>query len=174
MAAPSESFWQRRGALWLYEIFQSCWGPRGLFLIFVALTLCALPVDSFTFFGERTTTIFAFLQRFEYNSLDTRFRYRPTSRTLPDPRIVIVEIDQQSQEVLGKWPFSRTHFATMLDALHNDGATVVAFDVTFDKPDRTADPLRALWAKLEQRRKRAETVDPKLESDVRALPSALD
>jgi hypothetical protein len=87
---------------------------------------------------------------------------------------VIVEIDQQSQEVLGKWPFSRANFATMFDVLHDDGAKVVAFDITFDKPDRTADPVRALWSRLEQRKKNGETIDPKLESEVRALASEYD
>jgi adenylate cyclase len=174
MAAPSVGFWQRRGALGLYELLQSWWRHRVSFFISVLITLGALTLYYFTFFGEETTPIFAFLQRFEYNSLDTRFRSRPSSATPPDPRIVIVEIDQQSQEVLGKWPFSRTHFATALDVLHDDGAKVVAFDVTFDKPDRTADPVRALWSKLEQRRKRGESVDPKLESEVRALAAEFD
>ena len=99
MAAPSEGFWQRRGALGLYELLQSWWRHRVSFLISVAITLAALTLYYFTFFGERTTPIFAFLQRFEYNSLDTRFRYRPASATPPDPRIVIVEIDQQSHSV---------------------------------------------------------------------------
>jgi adenylate cyclase len=174
MAAPSAGFWQRRGALGLYELLLTWWRHRVSFLISVAITLAAMTLYYFTFFGEKTTLIFAFLQRFEYNSLDTRFRYRPASTTPPDPRIVIVEIDQQSQEVLGKWPFSRTHFATMLDALRGDGAKVASFDVTFDKPDRTADPVRALWSKLEQRKKNGETVDPKLESEVRALAAEFD
>ncbi|HKV64121.1 MAG TPA: CHASE2 domain-containing protein [Candidatus Acidoferrum sp.] len=174
MAAPSAGFWQRRGALGLYELLLTWWRHRVSFLISVAITLAAITLYYFTFFGERTTPLFAFLQRFEYNSLDTRFRYRPTSATPPDPRIVIVEIDQQSQEVLGKWPFSRTHFATMLDALREDGAKVASFDVTFDKPDRTADPVRALWFRLEQRKKNGETVDAKLESEVRALAAEFD
>jgi adenylate cyclase len=174
MAAPSEGFWQRRGALGLYELLQSWWRHRVSFIISVGITLGALTLYYFTFFGEKSTPIFAFLQRFEFNSLDTRFRYRPPSATPADPRIVIVEIDQQSQEALGKWPFSRTHFATMLDVLHEDGAKVVAFDITFDKPDRTADPVRALWAKLEQRKKNGETIDPKLEAEIRALAAEFD
>jgi adenylate cyclase len=174
MAAPSEGFWQRRGLFSLYELLQSWWRHRVSFLISVVITLAALTLYYFAFFGERATPIFAFLERFEYDSLDTRFRYRPSNATPPDPGIVIVEIDQQSQEVLGKWPFSRTHFAEMLDALHDDGAKVVSFDITFDKPDRTADPVRALWVKLEERKKRGESIDPKLESEVRALAAEFD
>jgi adenylate cyclase len=174
MAAPSDGFWQRRGLFSLYELLQSWWRHRVSFIISLVITFGALTLYYFTFFGEKSTPIFAFLQRFEYNALDTRFRYRPPSATPSDPRIVIVEIDQQSQEVLGKWPFSRAHFATMLDVLRDDGAKVVAFDITFDKPDRTADPVRALWSKLEQRKKNGERIDPKLASEVRALASEFD
>jgi adenylate cyclase len=174
MAAPSDGFWQRRGFFSLYELLQSWWRHRVSFIISLVVTFGALTLYYFTFFGEKSTPIFAFLQRFEYNALDTRFRYRSPGATPPDPRIVIVEIDQQSQEVLGKWPFSRANFATMLDILHDDGARVVAFDITFDKPDRTADPVRALWSRLEQRKKNGESIDPKLESEVRALASEYD
>ncbi len=110
----------------------------------------------------------------EYNTLDTRFRMRPTAATPPDPRIVIVEIGQKSQEVLGKWPFSLSHFAALLEVLHEGGASVAAFDVTFDKPDRTADRVRALWCELEQRKKAGESIDPKLENEVRNLAAKYD
>jgi adenylate cyclase len=174
MAAPSEGFWQRRGALGLYELLLTWWRHRVSFLISVAITLGAMTLYYFTFFGERTTPIFNFVQRFEYDSLDTRFRYRPRSATPIDPQIVIVDIDQHSQEVLGKWPFSRTHFAGMLDVLHDDGAKVVAFDVTFSKPDQSAAPIRALWAEMEARRKRGEAIDPALSSEVQKLAAQYD
>ena len=174
MAAPSEGFWQRRGVFGLYELLQSWWRHRASFLLSVVITFGSLTLYYFTFFGEHPTPIFQFLQRLEYNTLDTRFRSRPQSATLPDPRLVIVEIDQRSQEELGKWPFSRSHFATLLDALHDDGAKVVAFDITFDKPDRTADPVRALWAKLEQRKKSGQAIDRQLEREVRSLAVEFD
>ena len=174
MSTSSEGFWQRRSLFGIYELLQTWWRHRVSFILSIAITLAALTLYYFTFLGEKSTPLFAFLQRFEYNSLDTRFRYRPSSATPPDARIVIVDIDQQSQEVLGKWPFSRKHFASMLDVLRNDGAKVVSFDITFDQPDRTADPLRDLLAKLEERKKRGEAIDPKLESEVRALVEQYD
>src|SRR5205823_2744356 len=91
-----------------------------------------------------------------------------------DPRIVIVDIDQHSQEVLGKWPFSRSHFARMLDVLREDGAKVAAFDVTFSKADQSAAPIRALWAEVESRKNRGEQVDPVLSAEVRKLAAAYD
>src|SRR5271168_3226896 len=137
MAAPSGGWWQGRGGFGLYELLQSWWRHRVSFVISLCVSAAALTLYCFTFFGERPTPIFEFLQRLEYDSLDTRFRYRPQSKSPPDPRIMIVDIDQRSQEVLGKWPFSRSNFAKMLDVLREDGAKVVAFDITFDKPDQT-------------------------------------
>ncbi len=169
MAAPSGGWWQRRGGFGLYELLQSWWRHRVSFVISLVTTLLALSIYYVTFLGERSTPIFVFLQRLEYDSLDTRFRYRPAKATPADPRIVIVDVDQHSQEVLGKWPFSRTHFAKMLDVLRQDGAKVVAFDITFDKPDQTVTLLRKIWTDLETRKKNGEPVDPKYENWLQQL-----
>ncbi len=158
----------------IYELLLSWWRHRASFLISLGITLGALALYYFAFFGERPTPLLQFLQRLELSTLDTRFQARPTYATPYDPHIVIVDIDQKSQEVLGKWPFSRTYFGEMLDALKEDGAKVVAFDVTFDKPDRTADPIRALWARLEEKKKAGQAVDAKLESEVRSLAVEYD
>src|SRR6184192_3900394 len=73
-----------------------------------------------------------------------------------------------------KVAFSRTHFARMLDVLREDGARVVAFDVTFSKPDESAAPIRALWAQMEARRRRGETIDPLLSAEVQRLATRYD
>jgi adenylate cyclase len=174
MAAPSDAWWQRRGLFGLYELLQSWWRHRVSFAISLGITLAALTVYYFTFLGERPTPIFVFLQRLEFDSLDTRFRSRPADKTLKDSPIVIVDIDQRSQEVLGKWPFSRTHFAKMLDVLREDGAKVVAFDITFDKPDQTVEQMRKIWRDLEARKKNGEPIDPKYETWLRQLVAAND
>ena len=174
MAAPSEGFWQRRGVFGLYELLQSWWRHRVSFLLSLSTTIFALFLYVFTFVGERPTPIFEFIQRLELATLDTRFRYRPQRYSHPDPRIVVIDIDQRAQEVLGRWPFSRTNFARTLDVLHDDGAKVVGFDITFSKPDRSAAPIRALWAELEARRKRGEPVDTKLSAEVQRLSASFD
>jgi adenylate cyclase len=149
------------------------WQHRASFFISLGITILALAVYFLTFLGNRSTPLFDFLKRFEYDTLDTRFRFRPTSLTPPDPRVVIVAVDQRSQEVFGKWPFPRKYFAQMLDALHEDGAKVAAFDITFDKPDQTAAPVRALWAQLEKDKKAGQS-DPKLEAQVAELAKEFD
>ncbi len=174
MANTSPKWSQGRSGFGVYELLLSWWQHRVSFLISLGITISALALYYFTFFGESPTPIFNFLQRFEYSSLDTRFRYRSPSATPVDPRIVIVDIDQRSQEVLGKWPFSRVHFAHLLDALHEGKAKVAAFDITFSKPDQSSAPLRTLWADFEARQKRGEPVDPRLMAELQKTIAVYD
>ncbi|HWZ55439.1 MAG TPA: CHASE2 domain-containing protein, partial [Verrucomicrobiae bacterium] len=150
------------------------WNRRVPFLISVGLTAFALGVYAFTFVGDRPTVLFSFVNRLELNALDLRFRLRPDSYKRPDPRIVIVDIDQRSQEVLGRWPFSRTYFARMLDALREDGAKVAAFDVTFSKPDETAAPIRELRETIAERQKNGGQTDPRVIADLDRLSKEYD
>src|SRR6266446_2306546 len=174
MANTTPKWSQGRSGFGLYELLLSWWQHRVSFLISLGITISALALYYFTFFGESPTPIFNFLQRFEYSSLDTRFRYRSPSATPVDPRIVIVDIDQRAQEVLGKWPFSRIHFAQLLDALHEDQAKVPAFDVTFSKPDQSSAPLRPMWADFEARQKRGESIDARLMADLQKTIAIYD
>jgi adenylate cyclase len=156
------------------ELLEAWWQHRVSFLISLVITLTALGLYFVTYIGEHPSPLLVFMERLELDALDTRFRLRPAKYTPPDPRIVIVDIDQKSQEGLGKWPFSRSHFATVLDVLREDGAKVVGFDVTFDKPDQTGAPVRALAEKLEKRKTAGEPIDPKLEAEVKALAAEYD
>ncbi|MGB6430807.1 MAG: adenylate/guanylate cyclase domain-containing protein [Candidatus Acidiferrales bacterium] len=143
--------------------------------ISLGLMIAALGIYLVAFVGERPTPTFDFIHRLELDALDTRFRLRPPRDTHPDPRIVIVDIDQRSQEVLGRWPFSRAEFARMLDALHDDGAAVVGFDITFSKPDESSAPIRELAAQLaDQEKQQGARVDPIVQQDLDRLAHASD
>jgi adenylate cyclase len=52
----------------------------------------------------------------------------------PDPNVVVVGIDDKSIEAVGRFPFSRDRYATVLDNLHQAGAAVTALDVQFSEP----------------------------------------
>ncbi len=156
------------------ELLQAWWQHRASFLISLAITITALGLYVFTYIGEHSNPLLVFVERLELDALDTRFRMRPAKYSPADLRIVIVDIDQRSQEGLGKWPFSRTNFATMLDVLREDDAKVVGFDITFDKPDQTAAPVRALAERLEKRKGAGLRVDPKLEEEIKALAAEYD
>ena len=174
MANTSPKWSQGRSGFGIYELLLSWWQHRVSFLISLGVTVSGLALYYFTFVGESPAPLLNFLQRLEYSSLDTRFRYRSPSATPVDPRIVIVDIDQHSQEVLGKWPFSRVHFARLLDALRQDHAKVAAFDITFSKPDQSDAPLRSLWADFETRQKRGESVDPRLMAELQKTIAVYD
>ncbi len=156
------------------EWLQAWWHRRVPFAISLGLTVFALFIYSYTFVGDRPTAIFSFINRLELDALDLRFRIRPDISKHPDPRIVIVDIDQRSQEILGRWPFSRTHFAHMLDALREDGAKVAAFDITFSKPDETAAPIRELRQTVIERQKQGGSTDPRVIADLDRLSKEYD
>ncbi len=164
----------RRGVRVLSEWFRAWWRRRVPFAISVGLTGFALFIYLFTFVGDRPTAVFSFINRLELDALDLRFRIRPSRYTHPDPRILIVDIDQRSQEVLGRWPFSRAHFAHALDVLREDGAKVVAFDVTFSKPDETAAPIRELRRTVSESQKEGGQVDSRVLEDLDRLSKEYD
>ncbi|MGB6200356.1 MAG: adenylate/guanylate cyclase domain-containing protein [Candidatus Acidiferrales bacterium] len=157
------------------RIAGALWRRRVPLAISMCLTIGALGIYLAAFVGERPTPAFDFIHRLELDALDTRFRLRPARDTHPDPRIVIVDIDERSQELLGRWPFSRAEFARMLDALHADGAAVVSFDITFSEPDQSSAPIRALAAQVaEQEKQQGAQLDPRIQRDLDSLAHAYD
>jgi adenylate cyclase len=164
----------RRGLQLPREWLLAWWQRRVPFAISVGLTAFALTVYAYTFIGDRPTAVFSFVNRLELNALDLRFRLRPERYKHPDPRIIIVDIDQRSQEILGRWPFSRTYFANVLDALREDGAKVAAFDITFSKPDETAAPIRELRETVIARQKQGGKTDQRVTADLDRLSKEYD
>jgi adenylate cyclase len=164
----------RRALRVLRGWFRAWWHRRVPFAISLGLTIFALAIYAYTFIGDRPTAVFSFINRLELDALDLRFRLRPEKFKHPDPRIIIVDIDQRSQEILGRWPFSRTHFANMLDALREDGAKVAVFDITFSKPDETAAPIRELQRTVIERQKQGGQTDARVIADLDRLSKEYD
>jgi adenylate cyclase len=146
------------------KLVRGWWGHRGSLGISLLVMLFALAVYYTAFMGERPMPVFDSIYRLELNTLDVRFQLR--GRVTPDPRIIIVDIDQRSQEQLGRWPFPRINFAHLMDALREDGARVVAFDMTFSKPDQTVLPLQDLSADLADQKKRGLAGNPAVQSAI--------
>ena len=148
--------------------FEKWWGLRVSLGISLGVSVIFLLLYYSVLLSERTSAAANVLRRFELSTVDTRFLLRQRfAKPSPDPRIVIVEIDQKAQEELGRWPFSRQYFAQMLDVLRGDGARVVGFDVTFSKPDEGAKPIRDLRQRLEaQQKEGGEAVDPRLVAEL--------
>jgi len=152
--------------------FKLWWRHRASFAISMVVTLTGLAIYGATFVGERPMPMFDFISRMEYDSLDLRFQLR--GKWKPDPRIIIVGIDQHTEEELGHWPFSKHYFAQLVDRLREDGARVVAFDITFFQPDTTAGPLREWSAALEAQKKKGQTPNPALLAEITRREKAYD
>ena len=52
--------------------------------------------------------------------------------------IRIVDIDENSLDRLGQWPWPRTQIATLVDKVGQAGAAAIGFDIVFAEPDRTS------------------------------------
>ena len=60
-------------------------------------------------------------------------------REIPEPKdkpVTIIDLDEQSLETIGQWPWPRNILAQLVDNLMDMGAVLVAFDIVFAEPDR--------------------------------------
>ncbi len=66
-------------------------------------------------------------------------RLRALMPGTPDPRIVIVDVDEKSLAEVGRWPWGRDRVAALADELFvRQEAAVVGFDMLFAEPDGSA------------------------------------
>jgi adenylate cyclase len=79
------------------------------------------------------------LDRLMLTSFDLYQRLAP--REAGDVPISIVDIDEDSLDKYGQWPWPRSLDAKIVDKLRDAGAAVVAFDIVFAEPDRTSPKL---------------------------------
>lgn len=85
-----------------------------------------------------TTEYIPTLKVIELRTIDLRFNYRggiPNFSNSSD--IIIVAIDESSLDrAPHRWPWPRSYYAKVLRNLKKAGAKVVAFDISFDSPDK--------------------------------------
>ncbi len=106
--------------------------------LLISATVCVISLGLYVevYLVSSPSPALSFLSTIELRTLDMRFQLR--GMRPPGEKVVIVAIDQKSQDVLGRWPFPRSHFATMVDVLRESGARVIAFDVNFPQPDQNS------------------------------------
>ena len=63
---------------------------------------------------------------------------------VPAP-VRVIEIDNESLDRIGQWPWPRTVVARMVRRLQDAGAAAIVFDMIFAEPDRTS-PVRVVQA----------------------------
>jgi adenylate cyclase len=143
--------------------------------ILVSLAVCIISLTLYVavYFASHPSPLLQFLANIELKTLDVRFQFR--GKVEPGPPVVIVAIDQKSEDVLGRWPFPRKHFAAAVDALREAGARVIAFDVDFPQPDQNSalDALQQV-RKDYQARLKPGMEDPKFEAELKVLEEGAD
>jgi adenylate cyclase len=73
------------------------------------------------------------LDQIELRTYDLRFQSR--GAIPPAPEVVLAVVDEKSLDELGRWPWTRTRIAELIDALSRGGARVIAFDIGFLEPE---------------------------------------
>ncbi|MGF7162057.1 adenylate cyclase [Rhodoligotrophos appendicifer] len=101
----------------------------------------------------------ALIDTLAWNLFDTYQQLKPRGDF--DSPIRIIDIDEESLQRLGQWPWGRDQVASIVERLSEAGAAAIVFDIVFAEPDRTS-PERVLQ-RLKQTR-------PDLDI---ALPTAL-
>ena len=69
----------------------------------------------------------------------------------PELPVRIVDIDEESLQRIGQWPWPRTILSDLLSKLRDAGAATIGFDMVFPEPDRMS-PANAiqLWPQSDQ------------------------
>ena len=105
------------------------------YLMLIALAAAGLVTAWYLYPGSGeqggTTNL---LDRLEYRTVDWRFSLR--GQLTPDPRLLILEVNDDSLQRVGQWPWPRHTWARVVDLLAQAGARPIVFDIFF--PEREA------------------------------------
>ena len=75
-----------------------------------------------------------FVSTIRNQSFDILQRLHPRPQTKQP--VVVVDIDEESLDQVGQWPWPRSDVARLVDKLTEMGAIAIGFDVVFAEPDR--------------------------------------
>ena len=92
----------------------------------------ALPVALMALVALGRPSLLTGLDNFVY---DTIVRWSTSPR--PDPRVVIVDVDERSLATIGQWPWRRDMIGRLLERLRDLGAGTIALDMFFSEPDQS-------------------------------------
>lgn len=116
----------------LFRIFQ-------YFGICIIVAFCALSILLSTSEkdlggSEKKSFLLTYASFFEDRFFDLRMRFtiEPNKK---DDRMVLAAIDDHSLNKIGRWPWTRTKHAQIVDKLKNFGAKIIAFDIFYSEPE---------------------------------------
>lgn len=80
---------------------------------------------------------FKLLDKIELVTLDLRYKLRGIRKV--SPNIVHIDIDESSINHIGRWPWSREWFASIITILSQYNTKIIAFDMFFSEPSPLID-----------------------------------
>ncbi|MBI3252996.1 MAG: CHASE2 domain-containing protein [Candidatus Omnitrophica bacterium] len=104
---------------------------RFSFLIYPRVLIIAVIFSAVFFLSH-----FNILERFEWVTYDLRSILK--GPRLPDPRLAVIEISDDSVARIGRWPWERDWHAALIRALKEAGARAIIFDILFSEPSDPA------------------------------------
>lgn len=109
-------------------------------VIAIALTLALLGLSLLQWYP---------LQMLEYKTYDVRQRMRQKKPVSP---VVVVAIDDQSIQKLGRWPWPRAFMAELIDVLSEAKPSLIATTILYTEPDRNSglDEVRSIRKQIEE------------------------
>lgn len=120
-------------------------------------------------YGTQQAFLQTLLDRMEGVAYDLRLLVNLPENPQPDPRVVVVDIDEYSLSQQGQWPWPRSRLAEMLYKLYNAQPAVIGFDMTFPEPEYS------VFESLQQRAPELLTTeDPQSQALIQQLSAALD
>ena len=103
----------------------------GFFTLAVIVFFYFLPID--------------FIDQLELKTLDLRFK--SSQQNISSDKIIIVTIDNKSEDKIGQFPWPRDTYAKVIDNLNKWGAKVIGIDVLFSKEEYN--PLSEVLSKTD-------------------------
>lgn len=133
--------------------------------------LASLALYTALYLVPHPSRVLEFLADIELKTLDLRFLLRGPRQ--PSQSVVIVAIDQKSQDVLGRWPFPRRHLAEAVNFLREAQARVIVFDINFPQPDQNS-ALQSLRQVRQEYETRPGLRDQGFDAQLRRLEAEAD
>src|SRR5262249_15257296 len=84
--------------------------------------------------GESTTGLLDVLYLAHQKSIDYRLRLRGPRKV--DPNLALLTIDERAVATIGRWPWPRGTLAKALTNGFENGAKLMAFDISFAEPSQ--------------------------------------
>ena len=105
------------------------------------------------------------IDRLDNLGYDLQLRTRVlTQQTKPASPVAIIDIDDKSLSIEGRWPWPRSKLAKLLYALQSQGAAVIAFDIFF--PEHEKNIAELLLEKLSKDNKLSTSVQSLLQNNL--------